>query len=177
SIFYLCSIFVVVALIPWNMPGLKEMGSYRSVLELLHIPHARLIMDCVILLSVTSCLNSALYTASRMLYSLSRRGDAPAVMGKTNCNKTPYVAVLLSTGAAFLTVIVNYYAPAKVFTFLIDSSGAIALLVYLVIAVSQLRMRRILQAEGRDIKLKMWLYPWLTWLVIVFISFVLIVML
>ncbi|STI87821.1 gamma-aminobutyrate transporter [Escherichia coli] len=52
------------------------------------------------------------------------------------------MAVLLSTGAAFLTVVVNYYAPAKVFKFLIDSSGAIALLVYLVIAVSQLRMRK-----------------------------------
>ena len=48
-------------------------------------------------------------------------------------SKTPYVAVLLSTGAAFLTVVVNYYAPAKVFKFLIDSSGAIALLVYLVL--------------------------------------------
>lgn len=93
-----------------------------------------------------------------MLYSLSRRGDAPAVMGKINRSKTPYVAVLLSTGAAFLTVVVNYYAPAKVFKFLIDSSGAIALLVYLVIAVSQLRMRKILRAEGSEIRLRMWLY-------------------
>ena len=144
------------------MPGLKSIGSYRSVLELLHIPYAKLIMDGVILLSVTSCLNSALYTASRMLYSLSRRGDAPAIMGRTNRSKTPYVAVLLSTGAAFLTVVVNYYAPAKVFKFLIDSSGAIALLVYLVIAVSQLRMRKILQAQGGEIRLRMWLYPYLT---------------
>ncbi len=84
---------------------------------------------------------------------------------------------LLSTGAAFLTVVVNYYAPAKVFKFLIDSSGAIALLVYLVIAVSQLRMRKILRAEGSEIRLRMWLYPWLTWLVIGFITFVLVVML
>ncbi|MDI4745996.1 hypothetical protein MJL33_31595, partial [Salmonella enterica subsp. enterica serovar Kentucky] len=41
--------------------------------------------------------------------------------------------------------------------FLIDSSGAIALLVYLVIAISQLRMRKILLAQGGEIKLKMWL--------------------
>ncbi|XTZ39274.1 GABA permease [Salmonella enterica] len=177
SLFYLCSIFVVVALIPWNTPGLKTVGSYRSVLELLNIPYAKLIMDAVILLSVTSCLNSALYTASRMLYSLSSRGDAPAIMGKINRSKTPWVAVLLSTGAAFLTVIINYYAPAKVFKFLIDSSGAIALLVYLVIAISQLRMRKLLLVKGENLKLKMWLYPWLTWLVIAFISFVLVVML
>ncbi|STL13243.1 gamma-aminobutyrate transporter [Escherichia coli] len=74
-------------------------------------------------------------------------------------------------------MVVNYYAPAKVFKFLIDSSGAIALLVYLVIAVSQLRMRKILRAEGSEIRLRMWLYPWLTWLVIGFITFVLVVML
>ncbi|CDL51425.1 gamma-aminobutyrate transporter [Klebsiella pneumoniae] len=63
------------------------------------------------------------------------------------------------------------------FKFLIDSSGAIALLVYLVIAVSQLRMRKILQAQGGEIRLRMWLYPYLTWLVIAFITFVLVVML
>ena len=177
SIFYLCSIFCRCGINPVEYAGLKAVGSYRSVLELLNIPHAKLIMDCVILLSVTSCLNSALYTASGMLYSLSRRGDAPAVMGKINRSKTPYVAVLLSTGAAFLTVVVNYYAPAKVFKFLIDSSGAIALLVYLVIAVSQLRMRKILRAEGKrnspaDVALSV-----AHWLVIGFITFVLVVML
>ena len=89
-----------------------------------------------------------------MLYSLSHRGDAPAFMGKTNRSKTPYVAVLLSTGAAVLTVMVNYYAPAKVFNFLSASSGAIALLVYLVIAVAQLRMRKILLTQGNELKLK-----------------------
>ena len=49
--------------------------------------------------------------------------------------------------------------------------------VYLVIAVSQLRMRKILQAQGGEIRLRMWLYPYLTWLVIAFITFVLVVML
>jgi L-asparagine transporter-like permease len=43
--------------------------------------------------------------------------------------------------AAFLCVFANFVAPAAVFEFLLASSGAIALLVYLVIAVSQLRMR------------------------------------
>ncbi|MCX2643763.1 GABA permease, partial [Klebsiella pneumoniae] len=70
SFFYLCSILIVVALLLWNMPGLKSIGSYRTVLELLHIPYAKLIMAGLILLSVTSCMNSALDTASRMRYSL-----------------------------------------------------------------------------------------------------------
>lgn len=134
-IFYLCFIFVVVVLISWNMFGLKVVGFYRSVLELFNIFYAKLIMDCVILFFVISCLNSALYIALRMFYFLSRRGDVFAVMGKINRSKISYVAVLFFIGAVFLTVVVNYYAFAKVFKFLIDSFGVIVLLVYLVIVV------------------------------------------
>lgn len=176
-LFYLVSIFLVVALVPWNSSELAEVGSYQTVLELMGIPNAKLIVDIVVLIAVTSCLNSALYTSSRMLFSLSKRGDAPAVAQRTTSSGTPYVAVVLSTAAAFLTVIANYVAPAAVFEFLLASSGAIALLVYLVIAVSQLRMRRQRMAKGEKIAFKMWLFPGLTWATIAFIVAILTVML
>ena len=63
------------------------------------------------------------------------------------------------------------------FEFLLASSGAIALLVYLVIAVSQLRMRQKRMALGENISFKMWLFPGLTWAVIVFIVAILTIML
>jgi AAT family amino acid transporter/GABA permease len=66
--------------------------------------------------------------------------------------------------------------PAGLFEFLLASSGAIALLVYLTIAVSQLRMRRILRQRNVELTFRMWLFPWLTWLVIVFICAALTVM-
>jgi GABA permease len=172
-LFYLVSIFIVVALVPWNDSRLAEVGSYQTVLDMMGIPNAKLIVDLV----VTSCLNSALYTASRMLYSLGKRGDAPAVATRTSKSGTPYWAVILSTAAAFLTVFANYVAPAAVFEFLLASSGAIALLVYLVIAVSQLRMRQKSIAAGEQLSFRMWLFPYLTWLVIVFIVGVLGIML
>ncbi|MNE01191.1 GABA permease [compost metagenome] len=176
-LFYLVSIFVVVALVPWTNSDLAEVGSYQTVLNLMGIPNAKLIVDIVVLIAVTSCLNSALYTSSRMLFSLSKRGDAPAMAQRTTSSGTPYVAVVLSTAAAFLTVIANYLAPAQVFEFLLASSGAIALLVYLVIAVSQLRMRRQRMQRGEKIAFKMWLFPGLTWATIAFIVGILTVML
>ena len=176
-LFYLVSIFIVVSLVPWNDPRLAEVGSYQTVLDMMGIPNAKLIVDIVVLIAVTSCLNSALYTASRMLYSLGKRGDAPAVATRTSKSGTPYWAVILSTAAAFLTVFANYVAPAAVFEFLLASSGAIALLVYLVIAVSQLRMRQKSIAAGETLSFRMWLFPYLTWLVIVFIVGVLGIML
>lgn len=177
GLFYLVSIFIVVALVPWNDPALAAVGSYQTVLERMGIPNAKLIVDLVVLVAVTSCLNSALYTASRMMFSLGRRGDAPAVSKVTNKSGTPYWAVLLSTGAAFLAVFANYVAPAAVFEFLLASSGAIALLVYLVIAVSQLRMRQKRTEAGEKIAFKMWLFPGLTYAVTVFIVGVLTIML
>ena len=177
GLFYLLSIFLVVALVPWNDPGLAQVGSYQTVLDRMGIPNAKLIVDLVVLVAVTSCLNSALYTASRMLFSLGKRGDAPAVSKRTNTAGTPYWAVILSTAAAFLAVFANYVAPAAVFEFLLASSGAIALLVYLVIAISQLRMRHKRMAAGETITYRMWLFPGLTYAVIVFIVGVLSIML
>jgi AAT family amino acid transporter/GABA permease len=66
--------------------------------------------------------------------------------------------------------------PAGLFEFLLASSGAIALLVYLAIAVSQLRMRRMLRRQNVELTFRMWLFPWLTWLVILFICAALTVM-
>ncbi|SDJ63933.1 gamma-aminobutyrate:proton symporter, AAT family [Pseudomonas delhiensis] len=177
TLFYILSIFIVVALVPWTDPRLAADGSYVTVLEVLGVPNAKALIDVVVLTSVTSCLNSSLYTASRMLFSLSSRGDAPAVARVTSRAGTPVVAVLLSTAAAFATVIANYLVPAKVFGFLMASSGAIALLVYLVIAISQLRMRKRMNAEGQVPQYRMWLFPWLTWGVILFIVGVLALML
>ncbi len=177
GLFYLVSIFIVVALVPWNDPSLAQVGSYQTVLDRMGIPNAKLIVDLVVLVAVTSCLNSALYTASRMLFSLGKRGDAPAAAKRTNASGTPYWAVILSTAAAFLAVFANYVAPAAVFEFLLASSGAIALLVYLVIAVSQLRMRHKRMAASEKIAFRMWLFPGLTYAVIVFIVAVLGIML
>ena len=43
------------------------------------IPYADQIMNAVVLTAVLSCLNSGMYTASRMLFVLAARREAPVV--------------------------------------------------------------------------------------------------
>lgn len=169
GLFYLVSIFMIVSIVPWNDPALATVGSYQRALEYLQIPNAKFIVDIVVLVAVASCLNSAIYTASRMLFSLAKRGEAPGFLKNTTAAKVPRQAVIASTIIGCVTTIINYFAPEKLFSFLLATSGAVALLVYLVIAVSQLRMRKKLLSRGRTLGFKMWLYPGLTWAVIVFI--------
>ncbi|MHA6161418.1 GABA permease [Pseudomonas sichuanensis] len=176
SVFYLLSIFVIISVVPWNDPLLAVQGSYQRALEIMQIPYAKLLVDMVVLVAVASCLNSSIYISSRMLFSLAKRGDAPAAIGRTSKVGVPRAAVIGSTLIGMLTTVVNYFAPSEVFAFLLASSGSIALLVYLAIACSQLRMRALLEQQNQQIAFKMWLYPWLTWAVIGFIVFALGVM-
>jgi GABA permease len=174
GVFYLGSIFVVVTLLPWNDPSIKEKGSYVAALDSLGIAHAGQIMNFIVLTSVLSCLNSGLYTASRMAFSLGERGDAPRAFGRTNGRGVPMTAILASVVFGFVAVIFNYFFPEGVFLFLVNSSGAVALFVWLVICFSQLRMRRIIERETPEkLVVKMWLYPYLTWATIGLILFVL----
>lgn len=175
GLFYLGSMFVVVCLIPWNAPGLA-LGSYQAVLKAMNIPYASGIMSIVVLVAVTSCLNSAIYTASRMAYSLATRGDAPKAVAHTTSKGVPLLAVGMTSAAAFAALIANYMLPERVFQFLLATSGALALLMYLVIAVTQLSMRRKLVAMGKCIEVRMWLFPWLTLLTIAFIIGIFVVM-
>lgn len=175
-LFYIGSIFIVVTLVPWNDPrlSLPEVGAYLRTLELMNIPYAKIIMSIVILTSVSSCFNSALYTASRMLFSLAKRGDAPSGLKQLGSNGTPQKAVIFSAAIGYLAIIAQYKIPEQLFGILMNTTGAIALMVYLVVALSQLNLRR--KNQNQVLVLKMWLYPWLTYAVIFFIVGVLFLM-
>ena len=173
SLFYVGSIFVIVALMPYDQ--LSD-GSYQSTLEAIGIPGSKLIMDLVILTAVASCLNSSLYTASRMLYSLGERHDAPRAVRKVANNGAPWVAVLASMVVGFVAVAGNYLLPEKIFGYLLATSGAVALFVYLAIATSQLVLGRKMRAAGERAPVAMWLFPGLTMVTIVVIVAILVLM-
>jgi GABA permease len=178
GIFYLGSIFVVLTLLPWNDGSILKDGSYVAALNSIGIPHAGQVMDVIVLTAVLSCLNSGLYTASRMAFSLGQRGDAPKAFARTTSRGVPRTAILGSVVFGFLAVWFNYQWPDTVFDFLLNSSGAVALFVWLVICFTQLKMRGIiLREQPEKLVVKMWLFPYLTWATIAMISFVLVYML
>jgi GABA permease len=121
------------------------------------------VMNVVILTAVLSALNSGLYVSSRMLLALTRHGDAPQFVARVNARGTPVRAILAGTVMGFAAVVISYLSPNAVFPFLVKSNGTVAIFVYLLIALSELRLRRKLERESPDrIVVRMWLYPWLS---------------
>jgi len=160
-VFYVGSILVVVTLVPWNSPGILQ--PYVTALASVHVPGAAQIMNGVILTAVLSALNSGLFASSRMMMALARRADAPRTLARLNRRGVPVRAILMSTAFGYVAVIMNYVSPEHVFAFLVDSYGTVAIFVYLLIALSELRLRRRLEREAPErLRVRMWAYPTLT---------------
>ena len=160
-VFYIGSILIVVTLVPWNSTDMAQ--PYVSALRQLHIPGGAAIMHGVILTAVLSALNSGLFGSSRMLMALARRGDAPSGLARLNSRGVPVPAILVGTLFGYLAVAMSYVSPERVFPFIVDSYGTVAVFVYILIAVSQLRLRARLEREAPErLRVKMWGYPGLT---------------
>jgi L-asparagine transporter-like permease len=174
-VFYVGSIAVVVTLLPSSSAQVTA-SPYTAVLAHLGIPSAATVMDLIVLTAVLSCLNSGIYSSSRMVFSMATRGEAPGWQRRVNRAGVPTRAVLASAAAGFLAVLANYFLPTDVvFTFLLNSSGAVAVVVYLCVAATQIAGRRRLGPAGvAALPVRMWAYPYLSIVVLVLLIGVLI---
>ena len=164
-VFYVGSILVVVAILPWNSGAMAQ--PYVNALQALHIPGAAALMNAVVLTAVLSALNSGLFGSSRMLLALATRGDAPQYLGWLNVRGIPARAILTGTLFGYVAVIMNYVSPEHIFPFLVNSYGTVAIFVYLLIAFAQLRLRARLERDAPEkLRVRMWGYPYLTLLAI-----------
>src|SRR5262249_7870157 len=103
--------------------------------------------------------------------------DAPRWLVRTNRRRVPARAVLLASMVGFAGVIAAILSPSVVFAFLVNASGAIIAVIYLAIAVSEVRWRRARERAGQPPPtLPMWLFPWLSYVAMAGMLLVLIAM-
>jgi GABA permease len=173
--FYVVSLFFITAVTPWNSVQSGQ-SPFTLALDTMHVPFAGRFMSAIVLTAVLSCLNSAFYVSSRVLFLLADRGDAPKFLVNLNKRRVPVGSVLMGAVAGFLGIIAANREP-KVFNILVSSSGAIAVFVYMAIAMAQINLRRKrAQAGEPPPPINMWLFPYLSILVILAMAGVLVAM-
>jgi GABA permease len=159
ALFFVGAVFLLAVIVPWDelKPGTSP---FVAAFNVMGIPYAGDIMNAVVLTAVLSCLNSGLYTASRMLFVLAARREAPAQMTRVSSRGVPVAAILSSSVVGFLCVILAAVSPNTVFLFLLNSIGAVILFVYLLVCVSQIVLR--FRTPDSHLPVKMWLFPGLS---------------
>jgi len=175
-LFFVLSITLIVAVVPWNeiKPGISP---FAMALARVGIPHAADAMNVVVLTAVLSCLNSGIYVTSRVLFQLAAKGDAPQWLVTVNERRVPARAIVAGAVFGYGAIACSVISPGVVFSFLVNASGAIALVNYLLVALAEIRLRQQLETSAPErLTIRMWFFPYATWGTIAVIVGVLIAM-
>ncbi|HEV3041724.1 MAG TPA: amino acid permease [Candidatus Angelobacter sp.] len=147
-VFYVLAIAIMVTMVPWNQDSGSLSGSpFVAAFKTAGIPFAAGTMNFVVLTAALSSVNTNLYLATRMLFSLGREGYAPQWLGKVSSKGVPHRALLASTAGIVAAILLAIFAPKNAFLMLYGVAVAGMLFVWLVILNTHLRFRKAIPAE------------------------------
>jgi AAT family amino acid transporter len=146
-LFYLLATFVIVTVTPW--PTVAQAGGQLSgspfvkVFADIGIPFAGGIMNFVVISAALSSVNTNLYFSTRMIFSLSRAGYAPRVLGSVDTRGVP-LAALWASGAGMAAAIVFALKGSQEFLLLYGTAVAAMFFVWIAILLTHIRFRQTL---------------------------------
>jgi AAT family amino acid transporter len=140
-VFYLLSLALILALVPWPAAGSDE-SPFIKVMRLLAVPGAAGIFNFVILVAALSAMNSQLYITTRMMFSLARAGQAPRRFGTLTEGGVPLQALLLSSIGIACATIVTLAAPKSAYIVMLSISAFGAMFTWMMIFVTHYFFRR-----------------------------------
>lgn len=165
--FYVLATIAMLAMTPWNRLGSDRgiTGSpFVAAFSGVGIPYAASIMNLVVITAALSSCNADLYLTTRMLFSLSRSGYAPAWISRLSRNGVPHRALVLSTAGMVAAILLAIYAPSQAFLMLYGVAVAGMFFVWSVILLSHIQFRKSLGSEGlARISLKLAFSPYSDW--------------
>lgn len=174
AIFFVGSLAVILAIIPLTdiQVGISP---FVQLFGLLGFGAVAGVINFVALSAGVSSANSGLYSASRMVYGLSKQGNAPKVFEKLNKKGVPVYGVLYSALYLALCFILLYGADNVVQAFVLIStvSSVCFILIWAVILLAYLRYRKTAPHLHQTSSYKMPYGKALSYLTLVFFGWVL----
>ena len=156
-LFYILSIFIIAALIPYTSPNLLSAANgniavspFTLVFKRAGLAFAASFMNAVVLTSVLSSANSGAYASTRMLYSLAQDKYAPKIFAKTTKNGIPFYALLATILVSLLTFTTSIFGQ-KIYMWLVAASGLTGFIAWVGIALSHYRFRQAFIKQGHQL--------------------------
>jgi len=176
-IFYILSLGVMFCLFPWNQIG-SQGSPFVQVFTGLHIPAAEHIINGVVLTAALSAMNAISYTLVRTLFGLAQQGQAPKSFLRLTRSGVPFVPVTVVLGGLVLGLLAFLLIPDTLFLMVASIASFATVFTWVMILVSHYRMRVELRRDGvRSSAYRMPAWPWLSWIALAFMAFVLVILL
>ncbi|QQN88585.1 MULTISPECIES: amino acid permease [Acinetobacter] len=177
-LFYICSLAVLLSLVPWNQLNLGDLdhSPFVMIFSQMGIEWAAHLLNFIILTASLSVCNSGMYANSRMLMGLAQQGNAPQLFKSVNKCGVPVAAVLFSAFLIFGCVILNYFMPEKALSYLIYIVVAAAVLNWMMISLIHLKFRQAIKRKGIQTRFPAIVAPFSNYFVLAFMLMILYIM-
>lgn len=172
-LFYILTLAIIMCLYPWEQIN-PNLSPFVDVFNKIGIPRASNIMNLVAITAALSSLNSGIYGTARMLYNLSKQGNAPKMFATLSKNSSPKNAIKFSILCIFITIILNYLYPTQVFMLLLSVATIAAIINWLIILITQIKFRKSVNLDKIHYKLPF--YPLSSIIAIIFFVIVMVIM-
>ena len=174
-LFYVLAIAIIVTIAPWTETGAKVVARSPFVTVLQHsgVRDAAGIMNFVVVSAALSSMNTDVYLCSRMLFSLSRGGHAPRVLGMLSTRGSPVAAILASGVFVLIAAGASIFTP-DAYADLLGVALFAMIVVWMFILVSHLSFRR--RHAAATLPVRMPFFPWMQYLGLAMLVAVLVTM-
>ncbi|KDR75290.1 hypothetical protein GALMADRAFT_69558 [Galerina marginata CBS 339.88] len=169
-IFYILTVIIIGLNVPWDYPNLSNRSTTTSPFTIVFVSAgssvAASFMNTVILTSVLSAGNHALFAGTRVLYGLSVTSprQAPKIFSWTTSSGTPIPALLATSSVSALCFTTSFIGSGELWGWLQNIVGVSNQIAWLSIGLSSWRFRKAWVRQGRPLKeLKYqasWTWPW-----------------
>ncbi|MCY9374806.1 amino acid permease [Bacillus sp. T17B1] len=174
-LFYIGALLVIMSIYPWDVINPSE-SPFVQVFVAVGIVGAASIINFVVLTSAASACNSAVFSTSRMVYSLAKDNNAPESMAKLTPRKVPRNALFFSAIVILIGVTLNYIMPEGVFTLITSISTVCFIYIWGITVICHMKYRKTRPELAKTNKFKLPLYPFTNYLILAFLAFILVVL-
>jgi len=185
-IFYILCILLIGLNVPWNYPNLSNKTTTTSpftiIFQMAGSNVAGSFMNTVILTSVLSAGNHALFAGTRVLYGLAitqPTPQAPPIFAKTTKNGIPLPALLATSSVSILCFGSSFIGSGQLWGWLQNIVGVSNQIAWLSIGLASWRFRRAWVLQGRsfdEMKFRAgWTWPWGPYFVVVSVTAIILI--
>ncbi|KAI9712882.1 MAG: hypothetical protein M1812_006751 [Candelaria pacifica] len=180
-LFYILSILIIGLNVPYNMSGLNDKTTRTSpftiVFQMAGSNVAGSFINAVIMTSVLSAGNHALFAGTRLLYTLAVNRHAPHLFASLTRYQVPWIAVLATSAISGLCFGASFIGAGQLWTWLQNIVGVSNQLSWIAIGIASLRFRGAIRLQGKEhlLPFKNYTYPWGPWCSIILNSFLVLV--
>lgn len=150
TLFYVLSILIISLLIDYTDVRLATQDDvanvnasiYTLVFSTYLSKYSGDLINFVILIAVVSAANASMYSATRILWYLGEKNQAPKMFAKINKHSVPSIALFITAVIGSLVFISKFVGNGKFFTYILMVSSLSGFLAWFGIALSHYKFRK-----------------------------------